>query len=171
MRRNSEDGYYTYLCDIVGSHEYTKLLFNLYNRDFVWRIELDANRAADGIDLRRHYELSTGCDISILDDKPCSMLEMMIALSMKMENVMTNLDYGDRTGQWFWQMVHSLGLSSLTDNHFDKRYFHEIIDRFIEHDYKKNGKGGLFTLSKNWGDMRREEIHTQMCWYLDTLED
>lgn len=164
--------YFQYLCDIVAkSHKkYSKLLFYLYDRTFDWEYELDLNRSFDGLDMRRGFELHTGNDRALLTG-PCNMLEMMVALAIKIENTMVNLDKGDRTGQWFWTMIHSLGLESMTDSNFDKDYVDEVLDRFMKHEYRRDGKGGLFTIRGVPDDMRQEEIHTQMCWYLNTLEE
>ena len=77
-------------------------------------IPMDGNRAEDGIDLRyrfgheQHY--SDAMVASFLDDRPCSVLEMMIALSIRCEeHIMDDPDVGNRTGQWFWSMIASLG--------------------------------------------------------------
>lgn len=164
--------YFQYLCDIVAkSHKkYSNLLYCLYDRAFDWEYELDLNRAFDGLDMRRSFELHTGHNRALLTG-PCNMLEMMVALSIKMENTMVDLSKGDRTGQWFWTMVHSLGLASMTDSNFDENYVDDVLNQFMRHEYGRDGKGGLFTIPDTEYDMRDEEIHTQMCWYLNTLEE
>lgn len=48
---------------------------------------------------------------SYLDNRPCSVLEMIIALAIRLEeHIMDDPDIGNRTGQWFWDMIVSLGL-------------------------------------------------------------
>ena len=172
MRRNVRTLYFQYLCDIVAkSHnEYAKLLSYLYDTPFEYEYELDLNRSFDGVDMRRSFELHTGNNRALVSG-PCNMLEMMVALAIKMENTMTDLDKGDRTGQWFWIMIHSLGLESMTDSNFDENHVEDVLNRFMKHEYSRDGNGGLFTIPDTPDDMRREEIHTQMCWYLNTLED
>ena len=78
--------------------------------------------------------------------------------------------YGDRTRQWFWQMVNSLGLSSMSDGRFNEESAKYIIDRFLDREYRPNGKGGLFTIRNIKVDLRDVEIWTQLCWYLDYFE-
>ena len=82
---------------------------------------------------------------------------------------MDNPAYGDRTGQWFWNMMSSLGLSSMSDDIYDRDYVEYAISRFLNREYEPNGKGGLFTIRDCEVDLRNVEIWTQMCWYLDTI--
>jgi hypothetical protein len=93
---------------------------------------------------------------------------MMVALSVRCEEtIMDDPRIGDRTGQWFWGMISSLGLGSMMDNQFDKEYVDSVIDRFLKREYEPNGKGGLFTIKRCRYDLRSVEIWYQMCWYLD----
>ena len=58
--------------------------------------------------------------------RPCSVLEMMIALSMRCEEqIMDDPDIGNRTGQWFWDMIDNLGLGEHERLKFDGRYVDE----------------------------------------------
>lgn len=153
---------------------YRKLLSYLHSVEFVYIIDLDGNRAEDGIDLRYRFGYERGYSdpmiASYLDDRPCSILEMMIALSIRCEeHIMENSDLGDRTGQWFWNMIVSLGLGSMTDARFDDEYVDEVVHRFLNREYERNGKGGLFTIEHCKKDLRSVEIWYQMCWYLNTI--
>ena len=76
---------------------------------------------------------------------------------------------GDRTGQWFWGMVTSLGLGSMMDDRFDKRYVEDVVVKFLNREYEPNGKGGLFTIKNCDQDLRDVEIWVQLLWYLDTM--
>ena len=97
----------------------------------------------------------------------CSVLEMMIALSMRCEEqIMDDPDIGNRTGQWFWDMIDNLGLGNMSDSKFDSLYVDEVLQRFLNRDYKRNGEGGLFTINRRGLDMRSVEIWYQMCWHL-----
>ena len=153
---------------------YNKLLRYLNNVPFNYIIEMDGNRAADGIDLRYRFGYNCGCNNAIiatyLDDRPCSVLEMMIALSVRCEeHIMEDSDIGDRTGQWFWNMIVSLGLGYMSDARFDRKYADEIIDRFLNRRYKRDGEGGLFTVKNCKQDMRTIEIWYQMHLYLESF--
>ena len=152
---------------------YRKLLMYLHDREFVYSIPRDGNRADDGINLRRRFALAHGYDddITYYLHGPCSVLEMMVALAKRCEeSLMDNAERGDRTGQWFWGMISNLGLGSMTDDEFDKGYVEEVINIFLNREYEPDGKGGLFTVKHCEYDLRTIEIWIQLCWYLDALD-
>jgi hypothetical protein len=135
---------------------------------------MDSNRYDDGTDLRFRFCYENDLDSSLiseyLDNRPCSVLEMLIALSVRIEeHIMYDQEIGDRTGQWFWGMIKNLGLGSMDDVHFDRRYAENVIWRFLNRGYDRNGKGGLFTIDNCKNDLRDVEIWYQACWYLDTV--
>lgn len=172
--------YFDWMCDLVYNEKqsrrlsYEKLLSYLHDREFVYTIEMDGNRAEDGTDLRyRFAESRYRGDSRIttyLDDGPCSILEMMLALALRCEeHIMYNPDIGNQVERWFWDMIRSLGLYSMDDSHFDEKKVEHIIDRFLNREYEENGKGGLFTVKNCRYDMRTIEIWYQMCWYLNDI--
>lgn len=168
----NEELYLEWLYDIVcgdlfsDSISYERLLSYLGHREFTVIIPNDINRAKDGVDLRLRYHLVTGNYTN--NDKPCSVLEMMIALAIRCEEtIMDNPAYGDRTAQWFWSMIKNLGLFSMTDDRFDVIRISSIIDRFLDREYEPNGEGGLFRIPNCEYDLRKVEIWYQLCWYLD----
>lgn len=175
------DKYFNWMYDIVCDcrcskrPSYRKLLKSLHDKEFVYTIELDSNRAEDGKDLRYRfaydYDYYNAEQIGrYLDVKPCSVLEMMVALVIRCEeHIMDNPDIGDRTGYWFWNMISNLGLDSMDDNRFDEYYVDRIIDRFLYRKYKPNGEGGLFTVQHCRHDLRDVEIWYQLMWYLDDI--
>lgn len=173
--------YFKWLCNIVCGKRYSKqvsyqkLLNCLHNIDFRYSIPRDENRANDGIDLRyrfarlKHHDDPYDLILDILD-RPCSVFEMMVALSIRCEeDIMDDAVMGDRTGQWFWGMIVNLGLGSMTDNRYDRRYVENVVDRFLDHDYDHDGRGGLFTVEHCDCDMRDLEIAYQMYRYLNTI--
>ena len=169
---DNEQLYKQWLFDIVcrdlfsKNISYNRLLTYLSHREFTIIIPNDINRADDGIDLRLRYEMIT--DRHVSRNKPCSILEMMIALAIRCEEtIMDNPSYGDRTAQWFWGMIRTLGLRGMTDDKFDVEYVDMVIDRFLNREYKPNGEGGLFKIPDCKYDLRRIEIWYQLCWYLE----
>lgn len=174
-----EKEYFDWMYHLVGNDNkirnrisYKTLLDYLNSVVFVPIIDLDDNRRTDGINLRYQFGYEVGYPESFIDiylnNEECSILEMMIALSNRVEDEITdNYIYGDRTGQWFWSMIVSLGLNNMTDDNFDKDYCDEVIDRFLNRKYSPNGKGGLFTLANPYRDMRDVDIWCQFMWYLD----
>ena len=153
---------------------YRKLLERLHNINFRYTIPNDRNRASDGKNLRYSFAMAEGCEdnpemITEYLEGPCSVFEMMVALAQRCESVMDDPKIGDRTGQWFWGMIANLGLNGMTDNRYDEQYVNDVINRFLDREYKSNGRGGLFTIRNCEYDLRDVEIWYQLCWYLDTI--
>ena len=155
---------------------YRKLLMHLHNIAFRYSIKRDSNRADDGISLRYRFAVSMGYD-ETLDNTihhyisgPCSVFEMILALAIRCEeNIMDDTAFGDRTGQWFWGMINNLELGAMSDDHFDRMFVDESIERFLNREYEPNGRGGLFTVRNCDRDLRDVEIWFQLCYYLDSI--
>lgn len=173
------DNYFEWLYDYACGNRfsddisYRKLLTQLHSTEFRFIIAMDKNRYIDGLDLRQRFSIDQGFEDNYLADcitGKCSVLEMMLALAIRCEEtIMDDPRYGDRTGQWFWGMINSLGLGYMTDNEFDEKEFEFIINRFLDREYAPNGKGGLFTIKGIKKDLRKVEIWYQLNWYLDTI--
>lgn len=172
------DDYFDWIYQIVSGGfspkklSYKKLLRLLFNTEFTYSMPMDGNRYEDGIDLRYRFGDDVGVEdaaiAGYLDDKPCSVLEMMVALAFRMEEqIMTNPDIGDRTGQWFWNMVASLDLGHMSDSRFNETEAVDILEAFLDRDYAPNGEGGLFIVKHPNYDMRDAEIWNQANWYLN----
>ena len=163
-REQVRDDYFAWLYDTACANRYAeeisfrRLLSYLHEVDFIWQIPLDENRARDGISLRRRFAMMQPHEdlVDIVEDMlfgPCSVLEMMVALAIRCEeDMMDDPAYGDRTRQWFWNMIVSLGLGSMTDDRFDMRAAEDIVKTFLHRKYLPNGKGGLFTIkfTRQW---------------------
>lgn len=152
--------------------QYMRLMQQLDRTEFIYILAMDENRYQDGIDLRYRFGREEGIpdeDIVLyLDIRPCSVLEMMVALSIRIEeHIMLDNDLGDRTGQWFWEMIGSLGLENMTNSNYDEQLVTDILQNFVERRYEYNGQGGLFTLMNPPRDLRTVDIWYQMNWYLN----
>lgn len=170
--RNS---YFNWLCTFAGAKGvvYKKLLSYLFDTEFIFGIRMDGNRADDGIALRKRFVDNVGCSRISFDktvNGPCSVLEMMIALSIRcQEDFLDNPEDEDDTSKIFWSMIHSLGLSDMCDRDYNIKLVKLIIKKFLKRQYRPNGKGGLFTIENTPYDLRNVEIWYQMLWYLDTI--
>ena len=164
---------YYLMCDgrFDSSITYRKLFTFLHDTEFVYFIPYDENRADDGIALRYRFCLFNECEnLEYCLNGPCSVLEMMVALAIRCEErIMSDPEKGDRTAQWFWGMISSLGLSGMTDYNFDKRLVRDVITRFLDREYEPDGRGGLFTIRRWNRDARDAEIWHQLMAYLNTL--
>lgn len=180
-RYELKDEYFDWLYNLVCERRfsskisYRKLLMCLHDIEFRYTIPRDQNRAEDGADLRYRFALRLEPyeDVSeVLDilGGPCSVLEMMVALAIRCEeSIMDDPNYGDRTAQWFWNMIVNLGLGNMTDERFDRWTIEHIINRFLDRDYEPDGIGGLFVIRDCDRDLRKVEIWAQLCWYLDSI--
>lgn len=165
-----ENEYFKWLCSLIfgENNSYEMLAVKLYNADFRYTIPMDGNREADGINLRYRFGRERGYEDYIiaeyLDISVCSVLEMMTALCIRIEDIM-ECDERDRTGEWFGEMLRSLGLDGQTDDRFDEEQVDAAITRFLDGDYGKNGCGGLFTVQKPC-DMRGVELWYQAQYWM-----
>ena len=181
MDNRTHEAYFSWLYKKAGGDRYRgplsfrRLLRRLYDTEFIFSIPRDENRAEDGMDLRWRYVVERvdpdRHEIVLLGlIGPCSVLEMMVALAIRCEeNIMDDPTKGDRTGQWFWGMITSMGLGSMMDDRYDEEYVDDVIDRFLAREYSPDGKGGLFTVRDCDVDLRDVEIWHQLCYYLDTI--
>lgn len=151
---------------------FRKLFTYLHDTEFTYFVPYDENRAQDGISLRYRYCVHHDCeDLEYYLDGPCSVLEMMVALAIRCEeSIMSDPEKGDRTSQWFWSMISSLGLSGMADYSFNERLVYDCVKRFLDRDYSPNGRGGLFTI-RGWNrDARDVEIWHQLLAYCNDIE-
>lgn len=179
-KRNLEFDYYNWLCHIAFPDEflrtqYSPLLAQLHNTAFYATHPLDQNREADGVELRYKFGhsqpgVSDPEIATVLDNRPCSILEMMVALVIRCENeIADDPIYGDRTSLWFQSMLQSLGLYRMKGPFYDSQDVDNILSRFLKREYEPNGKGGLFYIPNTREDLRTVEIWYQMCWYMNTV--
>lgn len=173
--------YYNWIYRIVcGEWEPRNLSFHsllryLFCRRYTPACEMDVCRATDGVNLR--YRFATENDIpygkvdATFQGMPCSMLEMMVALAIRIEeHIMEDRSMGNRVGQWFWNMIVSLGMAAMDDTRFNEERAEYIVVRFMNREYQPNGAGGLFTLTHPVDDMRTIDIWYQLMRYLNENE-
>lgn len=166
--------YYDWLSSFANLSAHSLLLKKLYLTPFEWIIPFDANRADDGIDLRyrfgREHGISDAIIATELDDCPCSILELIVALALRIEEqIMGDESMGNQTSAYIQLMLSSLGLMCYTNRAYSEREIDDILDRFVNRQYTRTGRGGLFEIPDldYSRDMRNAEIWYQMCWYLN----
>lgn len=181
-----KNDYFEWLCDNIGvsiydnekdmENTYIFLVSKLHSIDFYYLVKNDDNRAEDGYKLREEYcdELAnynfirSNLFLSYLQG-PCSVFEMMVALSIRIaEDVIFDDEYD--ASYWFWKMIENLDLEEYTDEDYyelNGDYFVErAVENFLGRKYSEDGKGGLFPLHNPDGDQRDVEIWYQMSAYL-----
>ena len=142
---------------------YSKLLDHLDNRFFTWEIDLDEARANWGLSLRDKYIDDTHskyCDVDA--NKPCSMLEMMVALAWRMEDEEASErwepDFWDFVSIWFWGMIDNMGLTKNDNRNYSPEKTDICVDKVLKRGYNTDGRGGLFTLKRNFQHVKVNEI-------------
>lgn len=167
--------YFEWLCFTIKKGQpskrasYKKLLALLHSTTFRYSVEYDENRAADGIHLRWRYVYDGGDEDILNWEEPCTVLEMLIALSFQMEGIMIDPEVDHGVGHWFWTMLTNLNLDYMSNSKFDKLIAYERINVFLDRIYEPNGKGNIFRIDICREDLREAEIWHQMCWYLDSI--
>jgi hypothetical protein len=174
------NGYFQWLTDKCEppTDNYNKLFWQLFNTEFIYSIPLDGNRAEDGISLRYRYGKECNVDERIvaseIDICPCSVLEMIVALAIRVEeNIMYDAEIGDRTHCWIWVMITNLGLEDCTDEKMmddEDPYVRRCLDIFMQRKYDKDGfNGGLFVINDQTKDLRKTEIWYQAMWFFKEM--
>lgn len=169
----------SFVVDEDSFKRYSTLFEKLYFTEFNHRLlfEHDFDRSMDGKNMRWRFERTVGNtlhDISssefiAFEEMPCSLLEMIIALALRMEeNIATDERQGDRTGMWFWEMLTNLGLGYMTNDRFDIHEYERCVNNFHNRTYDPDGKGCLFrSKTKPIQQMANLDIWYQMCAHMN----
>lgn len=150
------------VCDkYYDSRYYAKLLFELDNIPYTWSVHLDENRAKDGLEMRAQ------CKCNRVG--PCSVLEMMVALALRVER--DGYLSEDGADPFFWGMIKALGLYFNDDYNYDPDLTDSCVNRMLNHEYEYDGSNGaLFVVKNPKTDMRNTQIWMQAMWYIAELD-
>lgn len=153
---------------------YSKLMEYLHSIIFYATIQLDENRISDGKELRIKFTESTNYTYAdahlYLMDYPVTVLEVITALAMRCEDeIMRDTVLGDRTYEWFFEMLISAHLDVCDDDNFEEPYVDEVVTRILQRTYSSNGDGGLFTVNDPTKDLRKVEIWYQLMMHLNEV--
>lgn len=171
---NRDVNYLSWLMSIVCDEDhqnYENLLLHLHNTDFYSVVKRDDNRAEDGVHLRSVFQDQVGYypnDFGLFRgyDDPCSVLEMMVALSVRCSEDILWDGENNWTPFIFWSMVENLGLLDMDDSNWNEYIFETKIGLFLERKYENDGSGSLFKLDPNLSQIpnnfKKLEIWYQM---------
>jgi hypothetical protein len=156
---------------LANISRYSFLINKLFETEYIPLHARDVNRAADGIELRYQFglekDISDELISSEIDTRPCSILEMMLALADHIESdIMYDPSDGENIGRWFWEMIYNLGLWDQDNNHYNEKYVNDILTKFNNGEYAENGEGGLFPMDDPSFDVRQLELWDQMNRYI-----
>lgn len=165
MRRYPSKTYFMWLLDVAHFDRlnYRDLMEFLYSEEFRWILSRDESRAVDGRYLRDDYEDETGI---VVPNVPVSVLEVLVALSLRIDSEYISDMDAPRPELIFWQMIKNLGLDLMTDRHFNERKARENLDIWMNREFRADGFGSIFPLKRPFQDQRKIEIWSQMLGYL-----
>jgi hypothetical protein len=154
--------YFHWLLKFIGNglcrkNSYFELLKYLFNTDYYWSIPMDEDRAADGVDLRYRFVVECGEDLEasyMYLSGPPSVLEVLIALSIKMEYIARGSIELSKAGQWFWGMIKCLNIFDYYDGNFNSEEVEYCLNRWFENEDNAsifpNGHGELWSQAMNF---------------------
>ncbi len=159
--------YLRWVFGIIDGEGYESMLLQLHMVDFYSDIWLDENIINDVYCFRERM----GRDYDGPRGKP-SVFEVLVVLAVLCEErIMHDDEKGNRTADWFWDIMDNLGLSRYDNTHYNSRTsekISDIIDIFLEKDYDANGHGGgAFSCEHPMKDMRLTALWEQLNYWLN----
>lgn len=139
----------------------------LNNKDFYYSEYLDKNRELDGYLLRQEFLFDNGYDIEKdIWDTPVTVLEVLVAMSKRIETEITGDLGNDHIEKWFWVMIGNLGLNLYVDERYDDNKINEILDIWLMREFDRDGTGSIFPLKNCPNDITKTDMWYQMQLYL-----
>ena len=157
-----------------ANKKYTRLLRTLWDIPFEGYLGNDADRGEEGLELRYRYSDILAEKVDDYGKIPdfteifggCRVLEMLIALSMHMYDLMQDLGIYNSVSRWFWEIMRNVDFIQYSDDVFDMRSelsIRKVVDDILKSNNLALGsKGGWFNIS-GWYKI---EIWYQMHEYL-----
>lgn len=173
------DGYFNYIESIVCNGDtidrYDVLLDILYRIDFRWSVHNDDNRISDSVELRYNYQADCGVPMAELQELlniPCSVIEVICGLAIRMDDAMRDPEGGAHIDRWFWELIGNLGMSGFTNEAYERGLWslndvRKIVDIFMDRTYDELGHGGLFPRNVCYKNQKECELFEQMNGYLN----
>ena len=136
-------------------------IFNhLAEREYIWQMDLDSNRAYAGTLLREMYSIDAGIYLSDVADGPCSVLEVLCALA---------IDMCDQSGKDDKNLMFQLMLSNLgIYNGMSTDQIDQQLNIWLYRQYDDQGHGNIFTVA-NCDKMTKIDTWRQMHIYLNSM--
>lgn len=143
----------------------------LHEIPFRWTVPNDDNRQEDGLALRQEYAQEHQEPSGIFFDGAVSVLEVLVALAIRIDSEIVGRPGYDDSGRWFREMLRNLDLEDYDDLsiHTDSRAkedIKDIIETWLSRRFKRNGEGSPFPIRESQRDMRSVELWYQMQLYI-----
>lgn len=142
-------GYINWLLEKVGGNNgrfFTCL--ELAKIEFYASNNKDLSRMDDALKLREDYLNDVDLDIINVESfssKPITVLEVLIALAIKMEADILYVCNRPRTARWFWGFLDAMGFDTINDSNHNfesDRFIKERTLNFLDRSYEINGANG-----------------------------
>lgn len=179
--REVSRAYFDWILDIVDVRDtiypdYSSTIHYLFSREFYYIIQNDDSREADGRFLRVDFEnLGQFADYHALWDGPASVLEVLIAMARRMdEDWLRSSDFDPNfAAKCFDKMFENLGLYDFSNENIGLKSsrtgtdgfsrLEEVVDRFLNRDFDRDGSNGSpFPLKNCHFNARKEEFWVLM---------
>lgn len=150
---------------------YSELMSLLFDMEFEYYILKDRSRYYDGTYLRHEFikEEDTLEAHELYDEDrntPCSVLEMLAGLSIRVDDEWIG-DPGDpKPGAFFEEMLSNLGLLEYNHKNFDAEKVVKKVTKWLRREFNRNGKGSILPINHPRRDQRNIEIWDQLMEYL-----
>lgn len=148
--------------------EYTPLMLYLNTLPFEYVIDMDENRAVDGIMiLREPYFDDKGMACPEID---CTVLEMLAALAIRLDNEYVGEPNNPAPGGIFWEFLINLGLvgaGKFIGPDPDRRKIDDILEKWMSRNFDYDGNGSIFPVENASRDQRTIEIWDQKNEYMN----
>lgn len=142
-----------------------------WDTEFVPIVDNDDNRVRDGLELRSVYSEMALNGPRIAYTRFCTILELLIGISKRMNGMLYIPEYQDLTGYYFSELLENLGIYKIDDLELsdEARYamYKSVFERLNFRRYEPDGSGGLFPLDRPNDDQRNVEIWYQLQAYLE----
>lgn len=152
--------YFEWLMEQIHNQKgkYRKLLWHLYHKEFIYILDFDRNRYMDGLFLRKEFGYES--------DRPCSVLEMLIELALRLEEEYMGDPRHPHPEYIFWEMIRNLKLDKCCGRTVNIDKIDKILIRWMTRRFTSNGGGSIFPLRHTNRDQRGIEIWSQAMEYL-----
>ena len=166
-QRRWELGYFRWLCGLVECpDEYTTLLRCLDGEEFRFSVNLDGNRAVDGVMLRHEF----GGPDSVKRFGPCTVLEMLIGTLKRADETYVLDPEAGLLVEWFWETLAHMDLLRFADpmglsygKTWDVNDVRERIDPAMDREYGRDGARGFWYIPGARGvDERKMDLWNQL---------
>lgn len=163
------------LVNTEHSYDYVFLLSELNKIEYYFVEPMDSDRVYYALKLRDEFsEIEGSRDIYDVMPGSCTALELLVSMAKDAEFTLCDFDAGSRTSQFFWQFIHNLGLSYLTNANwsFDAANFiYSTVTKWFDRRFGPNGTGSPWPIPNTRVDLTTVPMWDMFQWWLADNEE